>query len=287
MPQIDYIERVHRSAVPVSVWREDGAIEAITRWCECIQGKQPLLAALRQLSAALGARGIVLYRHSRDAFGAAQGRIQSATAVVSSSADVTRSYAASVLGVYLDRPRAGSLWLSSLAEESNDPSLRVFQTKAKIPETVVIPLTVEDKRIDFLEIHFLARLSRHEQGVLQYLAEALSRLWVARIPGLFSEAILARREAESPAPRSDDLLSLSNPCGLSRCEFRICLLLSRGLNRSSVCRELAISAATLRTHLRSIYRKTETTSEAELLFALLRPRRTIVTGIPFALGAVG
>ncbi|TNC63599.1 helix-turn-helix transcriptional regulator [Rubellimicrobium roseum] len=64
------------------------------------------------------------------------------------------------------------------------------------------------------------------------------------------------------------LLSVSNPARLSRAEFRVCVLLSKGLNTSSVCSELSISISTLRTHLRNIFAKTKVTSMAELLCLL-------------------
>jgi len=45
--------------------------------------------------------------------------------------------------------------------------------------------------------------------------------------------------------------------------------LSRGLSVKAVTEELSLSEATVRTHLRSIYSKTETTGMPELLYMLL------------------
>ena len=71
-------------------------------------------------------------------------------------------------------------------------------------------------------------------------------------------------------PRSP-LLDTANPARLSRTEFRICLLLSQGLNLSSVGDELEVSPATLKAHIRRILLKTGARSFAELLARLIGP----------------
>jgi DNA-binding CsgD family transcriptional regulator len=166
-----------------------------------------------------------------------------------------------------------SVWFSSLAEDGSDPALAVFQRRARISETVVVALTVDHKWTDFLEIHFRHRPGAATQSLLNRVAGTLSRTWLTRSPGLFSEAVLASH-AEARTGFREPLLSTGNPARLSRAEFRVCLLLSRGLNTAAVCQELAISPSTLKAHLRSIFAKTETTSLAELLFQLLTLRRS-------------
>lgn len=246
-------------------------ISAITAWCECLQGKQPLLSALRQVAKALGARSICLSRHSRDPIRMAQTVAFSRPEVVTSSADLERSFAHCVLGPYIDRPRVGSVWLSSLMDEHNDPALLTFQKRMGVAETVVVPLALEEKRVDYLEMHFASLLDAQSQLALETIADSMSRLWVTRSPGLYTEAILANRKEHCVAPGPRHLLSTANPAGLSRAEFRVCLLLSRGLNRTGICKELSVSPATLRTHLRSIFRKTGVSSLPELVYALLTP----------------
>ncbi len=70
---------------------------------------------------------------------------------------------------------------------------------------------------------------------------------------------------------------MSNPANLSRAEFRVCLLLSHGLSVKGVTDELRLSEATVRSHLRSVYSKTETTGHAELLYRILssEPARVV------------
>ena len=65
------------------------------------------------------------------------------------------------------------------------------------------------------------------------------------------------------------ILGVSNPANLSRAEFRVCLLLSRGLSVKAVSEDLNLSENTIRSHLRAIYAKTETASLPELIYLIM------------------
>ncbi|EYD76717.1 transcriptional regulator, LuxR family [Rubellimicrobium mesophilum DSM 19309] len=260
-----------RSSVQVAgTFAESGLIAAIASWCECLQGRQPLLAALKHLAEGLDARAICLSRHSREAGGSVRSVIYNLPSSVRPSVEVTRSYADCVLGRYVDRPRPASVWFSSFTEGNDDPSLEVFQERARIAETVIVALALEEKWADYLEIHLPVAPGGGAQGLFNTLADTLSRTWIRRSPGLFSDAMLASR-AQGHSPLREPILSTANPARLSRAEFRVCVLLSRGLSTSSVCSELSISPSTLKAHLRSIFAKTETSSMTELLYLLLAP----------------
>lgn len=73
-------------------------------------------------------------------------------------------------------------------------------------------------------------------------------------------------------PERMPLLSITNPARLSRAEFRVCLLLSRGLSAQGIAGELNVSGTTVRTHLRNIYSKTETTGMPDLVYNLIKGR---------------
>lgn len=247
---------------------EVSLIEAIAGWCECLQGRLPLVTSLKHLAEGLDARAVSLSRHAREPGGPVKVVVYNAPTLGRPSPEVTRSFAHCVLGRYVDRPRPASVWFSSLAESQDDPALAVFQGRARIAETVVVTLALEDKWVDYLEFHFAHTPSIGAQGLFNTLADTLSRTWARRSPGLFSDAILASQPQSSPR-FTEPLLSTANPARLSRAEFRICVLLSRGLNTAAVCSELTISPSTMRSHLRSIFAKTETTSTVELLYLLL------------------
>ena len=69
---------------------------------------------------------------------------------------------------------------------------------------------------------------------------------------------------------TSEILSMDNPAGLSRMEYRVCVLLSDGVALERIHQELAISRSTLRTHLRNVCAKTEFKKLDELL-AVLAP----------------
>lgn len=247
-----------------------GLIDATASWCECLQGRQSLMAALQQLAEGLGARAACLARVSRGPGNTARTVIYNASAWHRPTEKVTRSFAACVLGRYVGHPRPASVWLSSMVEDGSDPALAVFQKRARLAEAAVVTLTVDSKWVDFLEIHFAQALDSRTVSLLNMVAGTLSRTWANRSAGLFSDAVLTSRTG-AKLGFQEPLLNTSNPARLSRAEFRVCLLLSRGLNTAAVCGELGISPSTLKAHLRSIFAKTETASLAELLFQLLRP----------------
>lgn len=260
----------HSAAHGVGSLPESGLIEAIASWCECLQGRLPLVSALKQLADGLDARAVCLSRHPREPGGGARAVTYNVPALTRPGLDVTRSYAHCVLGRYVDRPRPASVWFSSLTEGHDDPALEVLQERARIAETVVVALALEDKWADYIEIHFAVAPTGGAQRLFNSLADTLSRTWIRRSPGLFSDAILDSQAQARPRPR-EPLLSTANPARLSRAEFRVCVLLSRGLNTAAVCSELAISPSTLKAHLRSIFAKTATSSMVELLYLLLAP----------------
>lgn len=266
----DDLKTERNPAHPAGGLAESGLIEAIASWCECLQGRLPLMTALKQLAEGLGARAVCLSRHSREPGGGVRAVIYNVPSAARSSLEVTRSYAHCVLGRYVDRPRPASVWFASLVEGQDDPALAVFQARARIAETVVVALALEDKWADYIEIHFALPPAGGAQTLFNSLADTLSRTWIRRSPGLFSDAILANQAQDRPRHR-EPILSTANPARLSRAEFRVCVLLSRGLNTASVCSELSISHSTLKAHLRSIFAKTETTSMVELLYLLLAP----------------
>ncbi|MEC8795400.1 MAG: helix-turn-helix transcriptional regulator, partial [Pseudomonadota bacterium] len=89
-----------------------------------------------------------------------------------------------------------------------------------------------------------------------------------RTPGVLTESMLNRARRPQPAIAAP-ILSYENPCRLSRAEYRVCLMLSRGLSKPQIQSELAITNSTMRTHLRNIYAKTGTTGQSDLIYALM------------------
>ncbi len=263
----------HRIAIPEPDDRKDEVqlIEAIAFWCECLQGKIALLRGLRMIAESLGADAAALTRLGRE-YGTTGRSIIIDRRVGAGQEKLSRSYAASVLGKYVNQPKPATIWYSSMIDGEGDPALSAFQRHRRFAETAVIPLTVEEKAVDFLELHFAERLDADKVAKLNMTLSTLCRTWSRRAPGLFTENIL--RSAQPAAFYEDGsvLLGITNPARLSRAEYRVCVLLSRGLSIKAIQSELAISASTLRTHLRNTYAKTGTKRQVELTVRLLTSR---------------
>jgi len=80
------------------------------------------------------------------------------------------------------------------------------------------------------------------------------------------------RATDRAADPERHILHHENPAGLTRCEWKVCDLASRGLSVKSIAGELGVTGNTVRTHLRSIYAKTEVASYYELVMTLMAKR---------------
>lgn len=248
---------------------EIGMIGAIAQWCESLQGRAPLRDAMDMLAESAGVEAIAITRATRDENGEVNSLFFEDTSKASRDAPLDRSYAKAVLGPYFRQPRAGSVWFKTLTDIEADPRLESFHRRRRLTELAIIPLSVEDKATMFLELHFSAHRGTGQHALINMCAPTLADTWSRRKPGLMTELILKRNRPNPTALAEVPVLSADNPAGLSRAEFRVCLLLSAGLSAKLVCSRLGISESTLRTHLRSIYAKTDTHSQSELLFVLL------------------
>ena len=242
-------------------------IGAIAQWCECMHGKDPLLKSIEVLVLGLEAEIGALTRFSRD--GGNLGRL---VAVDRSPVDVRggridRSFVRQAMGPYFEAAKPGSLWMKSMLDEEASADLADFHSARQLREMAIIPLDSNPRFIDTFELHFSEKLRPYQQHVLNTLAPVLTRTWQNRAQGLFTEALL--RQAPKPAMLSGiPILSTENPARLSRAEFRVCLLLSRGMTVEQVKADLLIQDSTLRTHLGNLYAKTGCSSLSELVFRL-------------------
>jgi hypothetical protein len=82
----------------------------------------------------------------------------------------------------------------------------------------------------FLEMHFSAHRGTGQHALINMCAPTLADTWSRRKPGLMTELILKRNRPNPTALAEVPILGADNPAGLSRAEFRVCLLLSAGLS---------------------------------------------------------
>jgi DNA-binding CsgD family transcriptional regulator len=249
-------------------------IEAIADWCDALHGGQPLDSAFGRLVLGLGAEAGVLVRtHSSD--------LRPSRIAVwdgAGAASPPASFADGCFGHDLVRAKAVTIWLASAHEgeaaAEADPALAAWQSRRGLREFAVLVLSAGNVR-DHIELHFRAPLPTAAQATLATVLPTIARTWASRQVGLVTRAVIGHRLRQSDrcaGPARTPLLSIENPARLSRAEFRVCLLLSRGLSMHGVAEALSLSEATIRSHLRSIYAKTETSGLAELVFHLLERR---------------
>lgn len=191
-----------------------------------------------------------------------------------------RALCQDVLDHMFTKARAATIWFDS--DLAGDPSWNVSQllfnwkTVREIKEIVVLSLATSHQQNDYIEFHFDRLLSRAERLELETLVPTIVRSWAGRQQGLVTQSTVderilrARSEAAEKKVQWDTpVLGIGNPARLSRAEFRVCVLVSHGLSVSGVASELVLTENTVRSHLRAIYSKTETSNLAELLYRII------------------
>lgn len=243
-------------------------VGAVASWCDALHGSTSLQTALAALVDGLGAEaGMIVRTHLHDGHPI---RIAVHDRMVSHY-PLRTSFADGMFGQGIERPRAASIWLGSACADVVDPVLADFQAARRMREFCVLVLSASPGTRDHVELHFRAGLSVELQMTLAAVVPTMARTWASRQVGLVTRTIVNHRVprlARELHPAAA-VLSISNPAGLSRAEFRVCMLLGRGLSVRGVCAELTLAEATVRTHLRSIYAKIGCSSLAELVFRLI------------------
>ncbi|TGD45332.1 LuxR family transcriptional regulator [Pseudotabrizicola sediminis] len=270
-----YFEELCGSPVAPS-FLESKVIEAIADWCDALHGDLSLKDAFGALANGLGASaGMLVRTHLSD--------LRPIRIAVWDQLDTRSclplrvSYADGYFGRHLARPRPASVWLASAhdSEGDADPALETWQARRGMVDFAVLVLGSGPTTRDHIELHFGGRVSEAMQSSLSVILPTMSRTWASRQVGLVTRTVVNHRAAQDTGqvqPGQRALLGATNPARLSRAEFRVCLLLSRGLSAMGVANELAVSESTVRSHLRSIYAKTETSGLAELVVNLLRTK---------------
>lgn len=263
-----------------SINRDLRVLDGIASWCGALHGSMPLDEALAALAQAISADLCIL---SRDARSEGKPRIVADYDISKSDRhndQVRRAFSPDVLGEYYGKMRRGSAWF--LSDHQDDTGfectggLASWRLSRGIVDIVVVGLESTGLQQDYMEFHFSNTLGREDKEEIEALLPTLVRAWSGRKTGLVTQAqmddrmVQARASAKANRLKADaPLLGTSNPAKLSRAEFRVCLLLSRGLSIKGLTDELGLSEATVRSHLRSIYSKTNVSGLPELVYRLL------------------
>ena len=127
-------------------------------------------------------------------------------------------------------------------------------------------------RHDVLELHYRTAPTTAQRRLLDTLAATLARRWAARQPGISRRLRAAGRPtlvALPVRPSQSALLGYDNPAGLTRAEYRLCVLLRDGVSPADLAASAGIRPSTAKSHLRSIYDKTGCRGRAELMQRLM------------------
>ncbi len=247
---------------------EYGLIGAVAQWCECLQGKSPVIRSLQLLGLGLEADAVALVRYAKGARMDGQPITWDRAPADIRGGRLDHGFARALLGPYFEAARPGSLWFRSMMDGVSR-ELGEFHTLRCMREMVAIPIDSNDRHIDVIEFHFSDRLRNSQQHLLNTLAPVLSSTWRNRAHGLFTEAVLQRAVPRRDTSRHAAILSPENPSRLSRAEYRVALMLSRGMTVERVKATLGIQESTLRTHLGNLYAKTGTAGLSELVYLLV------------------
>lgn len=256
-------------------------LDGIASWCGGLHGSMALADALSALARGFGAEAAVVSRHQ-----VKQDRPRAVAihdSCIEQSDELTiirRPMCQDVLGYLYGKAKASTVWfLSDHVEDANwvpSQTLEHWLASRRISEIVVIVLAGTVTHQDCIELHFERPLAYSEKLEFESLVPTFVRSWGGRKSGLVTQAQMdARMIRHCGAAESARLspampiLGVSNPAKLSRAEFRVCVMLSRGLSVKGVTEELGLSEATVRSHLRSIYSKTEVSGMQELMYRIL------------------
>lgn len=262
----------------ISLVHSHPTIDAIADWCDSLRGGLRLQDAFAGLAAGFRAEAGMLVRTALSDFRPARIAIWDRNGA-DSAYPLKRSFADGYFGSAMARPRSASLWLASEAlgdhSELCDPALETWQEHRGLSDFMVLVLASGATTRDHIELHFRDRLSPAALASFEMILPTMARTWAARQVGLVTRCVVNHRRPEPTAHDAAHLLSITNPARLSRAEFRVCLLLSKGLSALRIADELSVSEATIRTHLRNIYAKTDTTGLPELVYRLVKPQHQI------------
>ncbi|WP_298359510.1 helix-turn-helix transcriptional regulator [uncultured Litoreibacter sp.] len=144
------------------------------------------------------------------------------------------------------------------------------KTKAKRElETAVVMLHRGTAGYDILEVTFDGHPTETAIADLKATAAFLIRNWIP------SEKVQPTSDcpdaSHGEAYQPNGILGEMNPYKLSPSEMRVCSMIGQGMSPAEIAATLGLSVETIRTHLKGIFVKTETSSQRELMLMIFKP----------------
>ena len=244
-----------------------GSFGVLTDWSAALKGQFDLSDVLQILTRQREAHSIVLFRLFRNS----ALPIAAATRLAD-KAPPPRSSGALLRYLRDTQPDAlepGTVW--SLSDMRKDPAFgassaaREWRLRPEILEVATVILQTDGDVIDALEIVFDAVPAPCAEIPPILMYSALAYAWSLRSSGLITRLTRTRSRTTAALTSEHGILGQGNPRGLSRAEQRVCQMLASGDKAKDIADVLGVSIATVRTHLRNIYAKTETSGQIELV----------------------
>ncbi|QJF51796.1 helix-turn-helix domain-containing protein [Roseobacter ponti] len=253
----------------------------VSGFAACLRGVDSLEVGLHQLATSVGARSVLLSRMQKDD---RQARLV-AKSVVSKGGlgTLTRPFCDNVLEVNPWGLRVGACVFRSRLDDFSESSRTIIDRwyqASGCRDTLVMVLEVNKRHVDRIEMHFEHIADRKTVAFCEEIAQALPLFYTSRAPQIIEEAIQRNlRPGRAGAGSSGaPILSDTNPYQLTRSEFRICHVVSRGISYKALPGKLDISAHTVRSHLRNIYSKVDVSDFYELSHRLVSIDERLASG---------
>lgn len=186
-----------------------------------------------------------------------------------------RSYFCDILKDARFSARAGTFWTLSEAIETDGgfqiPADGAPHGLVHLKEVVILTLDVQKSHTDYVELQFRSAPLDHNLDLFRMMAGTLVMCWRRRVPGVVEKTLQRSRlraVSKQQLRGAESLLGCDNMARLSRSEFRVCSMLRDGMTVTVIAKALSLSKSTIRCHLSSIFAKTETSCQVELLALL-------------------
>lgn len=240
----------------------DRMLRVVGEFVDVAEDSARSCGALTRLAELVEAEAAILLRQGPD--GAEPLVICSQAGNRRSPARARPALAIEVLSRDPGRGRAGSVRiLSDLCDARERRTMALHRGLEAWPIRDVAVIQLDSDGATALELQFPTLFPESRFAVLSSLAGLLASLWERRGP---------RPSTLRPAAsvRSSAILSDDNPLGLSRAEYRVCLLVREGQRAAEIAAALSVRECTVRTHLRSIYAKADVSGQVALMHLLGR-----------------
>ena len=248
----------------------------LNNWHAAISGQSALSDVVTILTRQVQACNVSLYRFRK---GRAAPVVAAARMLDDKPAEHSRgTLAAYLLAHHADQLKPGSMWrLAKLREMKGFAGSSAdleWSRRKDVLDIALVVLERTDDHLDVFEMMFDVPPKTHPDFPPALVTTALAEAWTMRAPGLVTRLIRKNASMRNRPSQIDgwDILGPNNICGLSRAEQRVIQMLADGEKAKGIADALHLSVATVRTHLRNIYAKTQTAGQVELI-ALLNDRK--------------